>query len=61
MAIRWGKGQWRYPGMRVELIFNSPIMLTCSIGAGREIDAACGQLRGRAPSRPGGSGRHGSR
>ncbi len=37
MAIRWGKGEWRYPGMRVELIFNSSLMLTASIDSGQLI------------------------
>ena len=37
MAIRWGKGEWRLPGMRIERIFHSPIMLTASEGGGRLI------------------------
>jgi 23S rRNA (adenine2503-C2)-methyltransferase len=37
------------------------LTVTVRWSRGADVAAACGQLRGRAPSRPGGSGRHGSR
>jgi len=38
LLIRWGKGEWQDPSMRVELILKCPAMLTASASLGREIE-----------------------
>lgn len=39
LAIRWGKGGWIEKGMRIELIFPCPALLTSSIETGRRIES----------------------
>jgi len=39
LAIRWGKGDWQAPELKVELIFRSPVMLTASSRTGEKIAA----------------------